>query len=168
MPTSCVKNQSHWPGFETSAAESIKAHCAKQTQFKFSLHAIFSMNLNELKEYVRQSSEVTWGLLSEWQFIILAFLWPTRKITWSEWNKWPWGQNQQKNSRAGMGKMAVAIKSIKKSSKIRLDVIEKQNKQPKKTTKTQKWTNSHLKMENPKVPQLLMQITSRFDYTKKC
>ena len=34
--------------------------------------------------------------------------------------------------------MAVAIKSIKKSSKIRLDVIEKQNKQPKKTTKTQK------------------------------
>lgn len=49
-------------------------------------------------------------------------------------------EKQRKNNRAGVGEMAVAIKSIKESSKIRSEVTEK-TKQNSDNNKTQRETS---------------------------
>lgn len=101
---SWVKYQRHWPGFEISAAESIKTHCTKHRHSSNSLCVQCSLWISESKEDVRWSSEVTWGLRSEWQFIILTFLsdQPAKSHGVSGTNDLE-EKEQRKNNRAGVG-----------------------------------------------------------------
>lgn len=104
MHLRCVKNQSHWPALRFLQQEYKNVLYKTWTQFKFTVCAIFSVNLNELKEHVRWSSEVIWGLLSECQVILLIFpVWLTRKVTRSGWDTWPSEKHTTKNQSRNWG-----------------------------------------------------------------
>lgn len=65
-------------------------------------------------------------------------------------------------NRAGMRGMAVAIKSIKESSKIKLGCYRTNKQTIEKARK--KLTDRHIKIESPKLPQSMMQIKNRLGY----
>lgn len=141
MHTSCVKNQSHWPGFEISAAGSMRTHGTKRGHRSNALCVQFSLWIsmswrNRLDGHLR-SLEVCF--LSDSLLSLLSSL--DHQENHREWvEQMTLRKKQQKNNKAGVGEMAVAIKSIKESSKIRSEVTEK-TKQNSDNNKTQRETS---------------------------
>lgn len=162
MHTKCVKNQSHWPVFEISAAGSRKTHHTKHGHssnspcVRFSLW--FSVSWKNLLESHLRSLEDCFPSVS---LFFLLFLFDKPGKSHGVGGTYDIQKNKEQKTRAGVGGMAVAIKSIKESSKIKLGCY-RTNKQSKKAKK--KWTNRHIKIESPKLPQLMMQIKNRLGY----